>query len=156
MSNEKYLTIDDLCELLTVSPKTVHSWRHRGVGPASFKAGKHVRYKRSDVDVWMEQNKCTPKNQKNETVELSELDLKDDQWYADEYLLDTGAMFEADTNSGEGNFEPTNELEECYNLLKLDIVQDWIGMLTSYYDNTLAEWHQEIKEQQKQKEQQNA
>ena len=79
------------------------------------------------------------------------LNSKDDQWYADEYLLDTGAMFAADINSGEGNFEPTNELEECYNLLKLDIVQDWIGMLTSYYDNTLAEWHQEIKEQQKEK-----
>jgi excisionase family DNA binding protein len=64
--NEKYLTIDDLCDLLTVSPKTVASWRHRGVGPASFKAGKHVRYKRSDIDAWIEQNKCTPKDQRDE------------------------------------------------------------------------------------------
>lgn len=92
----------------------------------------------------------------NETVELSELDLKYEQEYADEYLLDTGAMFEADIQVGEGTFIATEELEECNNLLKLDIVQDWIGMLASYYNNTLAEWHQEIKEQQKQKEQQNA
>lgn len=150
--NEKYLTIDDLCELLTVSPKTVHSWRHRGVGPTSFKAGKHVRFKRSDIDAWMEQNKCTPKNQENE----EDLDLKFEQEYADEWLLDTGAMFEADIQVGEGNFIATDELEECNNLLKLDIVQDWIGMLTSYYENTFEDWQEEIEKQQKEKEQQNA
>ena len=92
----------------------------------------------------MEQNKCTPKNQENE----EDLDLKFEQEYADEWLLDTGAMFEADIQVGEGNFIATDELEECNNLLKLDIVQDWIGMLTSYYNNTFVEWQQEMKEQQ--------
>tara|TARA_R100001510_G_scaffold1013_1_gene795 strand:+ start:4042 stop:4290 length:249 start_codon:yes stop_codon:yes gene_type:complete len=79
---------------------------------------------------------------------LNEEDVEYLNWYADEYLLDTGAMFEADIQVGEGNFIATKELEECNNLLKLDIVQDWIGMLTSYYNNTFAEWQQEIKEQQ--------
>ncbi len=73
---------------------------------------------------------------------------KEDQEYADEWLLDAGAMFEADIQVGEGNFIATDELEECNNLLKLDIVQDWIGMLTSYCNNTFVEWQQEMKEQQ--------
>mgnify|MGYP003114781027 FL=1 len=53
---KEILTINDLCELLSVTPKTVHGWRYRGIGPTSFKAGKHVRYKRSDVEAWIEQN----------------------------------------------------------------------------------------------------
>jgi excisionase family DNA binding protein len=53
---KEIFTINDLCELLSVTPKTVHSWRHRGIGPTSFKAGKHVRYKRSDIEAWIEQN----------------------------------------------------------------------------------------------------
>lgn len=84
------------------------------------------------------------------------LNSEDDQWYADEYLLDTGAMFEADINSGEGNFIATEELEECNNLLKLDIVNDWIGMLSKYYDNTFEDWQEEIEKQQEEKGQQNA
>ena len=64
--NEKYLTIDALCDLLTVSPKTVASWRHRGVDQASIKKIKKNRYKRSDIDAWIEQNKCTPKDQRDE------------------------------------------------------------------------------------------
>tara|TARA_Y100001970_G_scaffold225716_1_gene278861 strand:+ start:4419 stop:4862 length:444 start_codon:yes stop_codon:yes gene_type:complete len=143
-TQEQYLTINDLCELLSVTPKTVTSWRYRGVGPASFKAGKHVRYKRSDIDTWIEQNKCTPKNQKNE----EDLDSKYEQEYADRYLLDTGAMFEADIFSGEGNFIATKELEECNNLLKLDIVNDWLGILSRYYDGTREDWIQEMEEQQ--------
>ena len=55
--DKEFLTINDLCELLSVTPKTVASWRYRGVGPASYKAGKHVRYKRSDVEAWMEESR---------------------------------------------------------------------------------------------------
>lgn len=55
--DKEFLTINDLCELLSVTPKTVHSWRYRGIGPASFKAGKHVRYKRSDVEAWIEESR---------------------------------------------------------------------------------------------------
>jgi hypothetical protein len=80
-------------------------------------------------------------------------DLEYLNWYAEEYLLDTGAMFEADINSGEGNFIATKELEECNNLLKLDIVNDWLGMLTSYYDNTFLEWQEEMEKQLEKKEQ---
>ena len=55
--DKEFLTINDLCELLSVTPKTVASWRYRGVGPSSYKAGKHVRYKRSDVEAWMEESR---------------------------------------------------------------------------------------------------
>jgi excisionase family DNA binding protein len=32
---------------------TIYQWNHRGVGPRFIKVGKHVRYRRSDIDEWM-------------------------------------------------------------------------------------------------------
>lgn len=33
--------------------ETCYSWRRRGFGPASFKVGRHVRYRRADVLAWL-------------------------------------------------------------------------------------------------------
>ncbi|KGN38195.1 transcriptional regulator [Knoellia subterranea KCTC 19937] len=32
---------------------TLRWWRHRKVGPRSFKLGRSVRYKKTDVDAWL-------------------------------------------------------------------------------------------------------
>ena len=34
--------------------RTLAQWRYLGTGPAYIKIGKHVRYRRSDVDAWLE------------------------------------------------------------------------------------------------------
>lgn len=35
---------------LKVPVSTVRTWRMKGIGPRGFKVGKHVRYRKSDVD----------------------------------------------------------------------------------------------------------
>ncbi len=38
---------------LHIPETTLAQWRYRGVGPAYLKVGRHVRYRRADVDGWL-------------------------------------------------------------------------------------------------------
>lgn len=49
-----YLTIDDLAAELQVPKKTIYHWRTQGAGPRGFTVGKHVRFRRVDVDTWVD------------------------------------------------------------------------------------------------------
>ena len=49
------MTTDDLCEELDISKQTAYLWRHKGTGPRGFKVGKYVRYRRSDVEAWIDE-----------------------------------------------------------------------------------------------------
>lgn len=47
-------------ELTGVNAATLRYWRHAGIGPASFKLGRRVVYRRSEVERWItEQEKAT-------------------------------------------------------------------------------------------------
>ncbi len=46
---DELLSPHDLAGYLDVPVKTVYGWRHRGLGPAGFRVGRHLRYRRSDV-----------------------------------------------------------------------------------------------------------
>src|SRR5215207_7857644 len=48
---ERLLTITDLSEMLGVPVDTL--WRHRGEGPAGYRIGRHVRYRRATVEGWL-------------------------------------------------------------------------------------------------------
>ena len=37
-----------------LSPVTLQTWRSRGDGPPFLKVGRLVRYRRSDLDAWLE------------------------------------------------------------------------------------------------------
>jgi predicted DNA-binding transcriptional regulator AlpA len=39
---------------LGVPVTTLYQWRYRHIGPPSIKVGKHVRYRRIDVDAWLD------------------------------------------------------------------------------------------------------
>ncbi len=41
-------------EYLGISPSTLAEWRMKGVGPSYIRAGRHVIYRRSSVDEWLE------------------------------------------------------------------------------------------------------
>jgi excisionase family DNA binding protein len=41
-------------DYLGVPLATVYRWNHLGTGPRPLKIGKHVRYRREDVDAWLE------------------------------------------------------------------------------------------------------
>jgi len=45
-----YLTTEEVAETLRTSPETVRYWRHKKVGPRSFKVGRRVLYAREDVE----------------------------------------------------------------------------------------------------------
>lgn len=45
--------IEELAEYLDIPVKTLYKWRQEGVGPASVRVGRHVRYFVSDVQDWL-------------------------------------------------------------------------------------------------------
>lgn len=48
------LSIDAAAVLLGLRSRTLDQWRHRGQGPAFVKIGVTVRYRRSDVEAYLE------------------------------------------------------------------------------------------------------
>lgn len=48
------LTEAELAELLKVSVGTIRRWRSEGTGPPALRLGRGVRYRRADVDAWLE------------------------------------------------------------------------------------------------------
>jgi excisionase family DNA binding protein len=45
--------LDWLAAYLGIPKKTIYGWRLRGEGPPAYRVGKHLRYRRSDVDDWL-------------------------------------------------------------------------------------------------------
>lgn len=41
-------------EYLSLSPRTLQTWRQRGNGPRFLKLGRSVRYRRADLDAFIE------------------------------------------------------------------------------------------------------
>ena len=50
---DQLLTPQDLADYLDVPLNTLYQWRHRGRGPVAFRVGKHIRYRRRDVEAWI-------------------------------------------------------------------------------------------------------
>ncbi len=51
---DRLLTVQELAEYLAVPVATIYQWRYRREGPPGFRVGRHVRYRRSDVEDWIE------------------------------------------------------------------------------------------------------
>ena len=50
---DQLMTPDDLAKYLAVPVATLYAWRHRQEGPPGFRVGKHIRYRRADVENWI-------------------------------------------------------------------------------------------------------
>lgn len=50
---ERLLTVEDLAEYLSVPVATLYVWRYRRQGPPGFRVGRHLRYRRADIDEWI-------------------------------------------------------------------------------------------------------
>ena len=50
---EEMLTLQEACAFLRIPEGTLRYWRHLGSGPRSFKIGRHVRYWRTDLILWL-------------------------------------------------------------------------------------------------------
>ena len=54
MNDDQLLTITETAELLRTPVATLRWWRPNGIGPTSFKIGRRVTYRRSDLENWIE------------------------------------------------------------------------------------------------------
>lgn len=50
---QQLLTLVEAAELLRTPVATLRYWRHRGIGPDSFRLGRRVVYRREDLDQWV-------------------------------------------------------------------------------------------------------
>lgn len=57
--NEKLMTTKELADYLGVACSTLIQYRKDGTGPVYIKLGHLVRYKKMDVDIWVEEKKTT-------------------------------------------------------------------------------------------------
>jgi excisionase family DNA binding protein len=47
-------------QYLGVSQAALRTWKRQGHGPAYFRAGKLLRYRKSDLDAWIEARRVCP------------------------------------------------------------------------------------------------
>ena len=57
---DEMLTLQEVRAILRVPEGTLRYWRHLGCGPKSFKVGRHVRYWRADVVLWLTEQASRP------------------------------------------------------------------------------------------------
>jgi excisionase family DNA binding protein len=53
---EPLLTLDDVVAYLGIPKNTLYRWRVDGEGPRAMKIGKHLRYRRTELEAWLEKN----------------------------------------------------------------------------------------------------
>jgi predicted DNA-binding transcriptional regulator AlpA len=55
MNEESLLSTNDVALWLGVPIKSVQRWRYTGAGgPPSMKVGRHVRYRKIDIERWLD------------------------------------------------------------------------------------------------------
>jgi excisionase family DNA binding protein len=57
---QEFLTVDDLARLLRVPKATIYRWRTTGDGPRGYTIGRHVRFRRAEVEAWLEERADEP------------------------------------------------------------------------------------------------
>jgi len=58
--DDEMLDIHEAARFLRVPEGTLRYWRHLGIGPRSFKVGRHVGYWRSDLILWLTEQTTRP------------------------------------------------------------------------------------------------
>jgi excisionase family DNA binding protein len=76
MLKKEFLSIKDLSEYLGIKPKTLYSWVSKGVLP-HYRMQGVIRFKRKDIDKWIEACKRTG-------VDIINLKIREIE---DDYLL---------------------------------------------------------------------
>lgn len=53
-TDSQYLSPAELADEWGLPVSTLYQWRYRRVGPPAYRLGRHLRYKRSDAEQWLE------------------------------------------------------------------------------------------------------
>lgn len=56
MLDTTLLSPDELADYLAIPVKTVYNWRTSGKGPRGVRIGRHLRFRWSDVQEWLDDN----------------------------------------------------------------------------------------------------
>lgn len=59
-AGDEMLTISEVAEVVRVPVATLRYWRHLGTGPRGFRIGRSVRYWRTEVLRWLEEQSAPP------------------------------------------------------------------------------------------------
>lgn len=52
---ESLLTIQEVADFVRLPVQTLYAYRSRGGGPRASKLGRHLRYRREDVERWLDE-----------------------------------------------------------------------------------------------------
>ncbi len=52
-SLDRLLTVENLAEYLGVPVATLYAWRYQRQGPPGFRVGRHLRYRWTDIEEWI-------------------------------------------------------------------------------------------------------
>lgn len=53
---DRLLDVADLASYCKVAPTAPYYWRKRGEGPPAVRVGRRLRYRKRDVDAWLQAN----------------------------------------------------------------------------------------------------
>ncbi len=48
------MSTEEVAEYLKVPITSLYAWRGKGIGPKASSVGRHLRFRRADVDAWLE------------------------------------------------------------------------------------------------------
>lgn len=51
---DQLLSPAELADYLSIPVQTIYQWRHRGDGPPGYRVGRHVRYRWTDIQAWLD------------------------------------------------------------------------------------------------------
>jgi excisionase family DNA binding protein len=52
---EPLMTPQEVADFLAMPVLTLQTWRAKRTGPRAYRVGRHVRYRREEVEAWLEQ-----------------------------------------------------------------------------------------------------
>jgi excisionase family DNA binding protein len=53
-------SLPEVAKYLGIPEKTIYVWRTRNTGPRGIRVGRHIRFRRSDVESWLDSKADTP------------------------------------------------------------------------------------------------
>jgi excisionase family DNA binding protein len=51
---DRLLTAPEVAAFLGIPLQTLYQWRVKGVAPRAVKVGRHLRFRRADVEAWID------------------------------------------------------------------------------------------------------
>jgi excisionase family DNA binding protein len=58
---DKLMSAAEVAEYLGISINTLYQHRYRGEGPPGYRVGGRIKYRRTDVETWLEAHADSPK-----------------------------------------------------------------------------------------------